>query len=75
MWQKSRQHLASVGEGYFGHLRQALGFAVNMLGAGFALAVHAIVPGWFVTTGSDTVFKLNAIMRARAQRAGQRDEP
>jgi len=66
LWKKSRRHLALVGEGYFRHLRQALGFAVNMLGAGFALLVHAIVPGWFETTGSDTVFKLNAIMRARA---------
>jgi len=75
MLRQSRQHLTSVNEGYFKHAYHALGFALNMLGAGLALTVHAIVPGWFVTTGSDTVFKLNAIMRARAQRAGQRDEP
>jgi len=75
MWQQSRQHLASVGEGYFGHQRRALGFALNMLGAGLALAAHAIVPGWFVTTGSDTVFRLNAIMRARAEKSGQRHDP
>jgi len=75
MWQKSRQHLASVGEGYFGHLRRALWFAVNMLGAGAALVVHAIVPAWFETTGSDTIFKLNAILQTRAQESGQHDGP
>jgi len=74
MLRQSRQHLASVNEGYFKHAYHALGFALNMLGAGLALTVHAIVPGWFKTTGSDTVFKLNSIMRARAQKSEQRHD-
>jgi len=75
MLRQSRQHLASVNERYFRHLRHALGFAAKLLGAGLALVVHAIVPGWFETTGSDAVFKLNAIMRARAEKSEQRHAP
>jgi len=67
LWRQSKEHLASVNEGYFEHSRQALGFAASILGAGCALVIHAFVPGWFKTTGSRTVFKLNTIMQARAQ--------
>jgi len=74
LWRQSKQHLADVQEGYFEHLRHALGFAVKLLTAAFALVVHAIVPGWFQTTGSRTVFRLNAILRVRAGQSRQRHD-
>jgi len=70
-WRQSKEHLACVNEGYFEHFRHALGFAVKMLGAGCALVIHAICPGWFQATGSRTVFQLNAILQARVQQAEQ----
>jgi len=74
MWHRSKHHLASVGEGYFEHGRNALWFALQLLGAGVALLVHAMLPGWFQTTGSRTVFKLNAILQARTAPSGPRRE-
>jgi len=72
LWRQSKQHLTDVQEGYFKHLWHALGYATKLLGAGFALLVHAIVPGWFQTTGSRTVFTLNAILQARLSASRQR---
>jgi len=69
MIRQSRQHLASVNEGYFEHMRHALSFAGRMLAAGLALSLHALCPGVFETTGSRAVFKLNAILCARAAQA------
>jgi len=74
LWRQSKQHLTAVREGYFEHLRHALGFAATLLGAGLALVVHAIIPGWFQTTGSRTVFRLNAILQARLQQPGPRHD-
>jgi len=74
LWRQSKQHLTAVREGYFEHLRHALKFAAKLLTAGFALVIHAIVPGWFQTTGSGTVFRLNAILRKRARQSRQRHD-
>jgi len=74
LWRQSKQHLAAVQESYFEHLRHALRYAATLLGAGLALVVHAIVPGWFQTTGSRTVFRLNAILLDRLQPSGQRHD-
>jgi len=69
MLNQSRQHLDAVGEGYFEHMCHALCFAAKLLGAGVALVIHALCPGWFKTTGSDAVFTLNAMLQARRERA------
>lgn len=45
-------HPASVGESYFGHMRQALGFAAGCALAAGACLVHALLPFAFTKTGS-----------------------
>jgi hypothetical protein len=60
-------HLRLVGETYFEHQRNALGYAISMLTGGFACLVHSLIPGIFVTTGSRTVRELNDRMRNRSR--------
>jgi hypothetical protein len=51
-------HPRSVGETYFEHQRNALGYAVSMLAGGIACLLHSLIPGMFATTGSRMVRKL-----------------
>jgi hypothetical protein len=51
-------HPRSVGETYFEHQRNALGYAVSMFAGGTAYVLHSLMPGTFVTTGSRTIRKL-----------------
>jgi hypothetical protein len=59
-------HPRSIGETYFEHQRNALGYAVSMLAGGIACLLHGLIPGTFVTTGSRTVRKLYNQMLLRA---------
>jgi hypothetical protein len=52
-------HPRSMGESYFEHQRIAMSFALRLLGASLACAVHALVPGLCVSTGSRAVADLN----------------
>lgn len=56
------KHPASVGESYLEHLRHATGFAVSMIGGGFAVLVHAVLPFLFTRTGSGVIADLNTRM-------------
>ena len=58
-------HPRTVGESYAGHARTAAGFGLAMVGGGLACLVHAAVPALFTRTGSDTVKRLHARMKAR----------
>lgn len=58
-------HPASVGEGYFEHLRSSLGTAAKLAAASAACVVHAIVPAWCKTTGSTAILKLHAEVMPR----------
>jgi hypothetical protein len=51
-------HPRSVGESYFGHLRQAMVFGTRMLAGGIACFLHGVVPAAFTHTGSRTVSRL-----------------
>ncbi len=55
-------HPAAVDESYGEHFMVASRFGLAMVTAGLACMVHAIVPGLFITTGSDTVERLNEAM-------------
>jgi hypothetical protein len=62
-----RDHPASLGESYFEHFGQASRFGARMVAGGAACVAHAVVPGWFETTGSRTVAALHAeLVRKRA---------
>jgi len=52
-------HPQSVGESYFEHQRVALSFALPLLGAGLAAAMHALVPAVFERTAGDIIRKLH----------------
>jgi hypothetical protein len=55
-------HPRTVGETYAEHFRFAGRFGLTMIWGGLCALVHALVPGWCVTTGSDTITRLNRIM-------------
>ncbi len=52
-------HPQQIGESYGEHLLAAGSFALTMIGAGLACLIHAIIPGLFVTTGSDMIERLH----------------
>jgi hypothetical protein len=62
------QHPAAAGETYFAHLRTAAGFGFQMVFAGLACLVHALLPFLFVRTGSDCICRLHERMVARRRR-------
>lgn len=55
-------HPEEVGETYFEHLGVAGRFGLAMIWGGIKALVHAIVPAWCVTSGSDTIRRLHTIM-------------
>ena len=55
-------HPRSVDASYTEHFAVAGWFGVTMIRGGLCALVHALVPGWCITTGSDTVERLNHIM-------------
>ncbi len=55
-------HPRSVDENYAEHFVVASGFGLTMLWGGLRLLVHAVIPGMFITAGSNTIKHLNARM-------------
>jgi hypothetical protein len=55
-------HPHSVGESYFEHLGVASSFAIELFVAALACAVHALVPGLCVRTGSQAITRLHGRM-------------
>jgi hypothetical protein len=64
-------HPQSVDESYVEHFGVAAKFGVTMIWGGLCALVHAVVPGWCVTTGSRTIERLNAIMVIQRRAKGQ----
>jgi hypothetical protein len=62
------EHPAAAGETYLAHLRTAAGFGFQMVVAGLACLVHALLPFLFVRTGSDCIGRLHERMHARRRR-------
>jgi len=61
-------HPASVGESYFEHMGVASRFSANLLLAGLACMVHAVLPFAFVKTGSKMINGLYSDMVSHRQR-------
>lgn len=61
------EHPAAAGETYLAHLRTAAGFGFQMVAAGLACLVHALLPFLFEHTGSDCIYRLHERMHARRQ--------
>ena len=64
-------HPRAVDETYLEHFGVASRFGVTMIRGGFGALVHALIPGLCVTTGSDTVARLNRIMVEQRRAKGQ----
>lgn len=58
-------HPNAVGETYPEHFRASWGVGLTLLAAGLACLVHGLMPAMFKTTGSRTIFKLNAKLTGR----------
>jgi hypothetical protein len=58
-------HPRSVGESYMQHASVAMRFGGTMILGGMALMVHAILPVFFVRTGSSTIKHLYADIKNR----------
>lgn len=66
-------HPSAAGETYLAHLRTAAGFGLEMVTAGLACLVHALLPFLFVRTGSDCILRLHERMHARRRRVDSND--
>jgi hypothetical protein len=67
-------HPRSVEESYAEHFGVASRFGLTMIWGGLCALVHAVVPGWCVTTASDTILRLNQIMVIQRRKKGQEAE-
>ena len=61
-------HPATVGETYVQHMAHAATFGARMFLAGLACLVHAVLPFFFINTGSGTVRQLHHALSTRRQR-------
>lgn len=64
-------HPKTVDESYAEHFGVASRFGLTMIWGGACALVHAVVPGWCITTGSDTIRRLNKIMVEQRAAKGQ----
>lgn len=65
------EHPRTVNENYLEHFAFAGRFGATMIWGGLCALVHAMVPGWCVTTGGDTIIRLNRIMVEQRRATGQ----
>ena len=58
MIKKSKQHLYSVNESYFKHMKVAVKVGFNMILAGLMALIHALIPGIFQSNASNKIREL-----------------
>jgi hypothetical protein len=63
------EHPEEIGESYSEHASHALWIGLQMIGAGLACLLHAIVPGLCICTASRTVSAITDLMHAREAKA------
>lgn len=59
------EHPRSLGMTWGGHGRGAVKIGAELIGAGCAAMVHAVVPGWFSETAGRTVTRIYDHIQAR----------
>ena len=79
MLKASRAHLSECDEGYFTHLKAALGITATLGAAALGCAVHAFVPGLFTRSASTRIERVRSsiVARQRAPKVAEipSDEP
>jgi len=69
-------HPRSLGMSYAQHGVGAVKISAELIGAGLAALVHAIVPGWFTETAGRTVTRIyDHIQSRKAAAANPKDWP
>lgn len=64
-------HPKSVNESYGAHFGVASRSGIAMIWGGMKALVHSVIPGLCITSGSDTVKRLNHIMVEQRRAKGQ----
>ena len=59
------EHPRSLGMSWAGHGAGAVKIGAELIGAGCAVLVHALVPGWFSETGGRTVTRIYDHIQSR----------
>jgi len=67
-------HPRSLGMSWASHGAGAVKIGAELIGAGAACIVHAIVPGWFTETAGRTVLRLHDVMVKRKSGAKNANE-
>lgn len=67
-------HPRSLGMGWAAHGAGAVKIGAELLGAGCAAIVHAIVPGWFTDTAGRTVTRIYDHIQQRKAGADNPDD-
>ena len=62
---RSSKHLRETKETYFEHMKIAFKISFGMIGGGLKGAIHALVPGLFITVASDKIKKLHKFIHDR----------
>ena len=58
MIKKSKQHLYSVNESYFKHMKVAVKVCLNMILGGLMALIHGLIPSIFQTNASNKIREL-----------------
>jgi len=58
MIKKSKQHLCSVNESYFKHMKVAVKVGLNMILGGLMALIHGLIPSIFQTNASNKIREL-----------------
>jgi hypothetical protein len=68
------EHPRSLGMTWAGHGAGAARIGAELIGAGLAALVHAVVPGWFTETAGRTVTRIYDHIQSRKAGAAEPDE-
>ena len=69
-----REHPQSLGMSWAKHAAGAIRISGELIAAGAACAVHALVPGWFTETAGRTVTRIYGYMQQRKAGAANPSE-
>ena len=58
MIKKSKQHLTSVNENYFEHIKVACKVGLKMIYGGLLALIHGLIPGIYQTNASNKIKEL-----------------
>ena len=61
---KCKKHMDGAGMSRWQHFKFAINFAYQLKKAAWAVAIHAVIPRYFETYGSDKIKELHKILKS-----------